>query len=157
MNQERLARQSNRVVVRWPRAQRTLGRAHARLYRLTRGRIGRHWFAGAPVMLLETVGRRSGETRVTPVLYLARGDALVVVAANAGSARTPAWWLNLRDAGRGAVQIGAVRRSVRPRELHGAERDAAFSAFVEMYPQAAYYGRFTDRRFPVVALEPDGR
>ncbi|MCV7283233.1 nitroreductase family deazaflavin-dependent oxidoreductase [Mycolicibacterium flavescens] len=157
MNQERLARQSNRIVVRWPRAQRALGRTHARLYRLTGGRIGRRWFAGAPVMLLETVGRRTGQTRVTPVLYQASGDALVVMAANAGSSRTPAWWLNLQQAGRGVVQIGTTRRSVRPRELAGAERDRAFTSFVEMYPQAAHYGRFTDRRFPVVALEPDDR
>lgn len=107
-------------------------------------------------MVLETVGRRSGEKRSTPVLYLRDGDALVVLAANAGANRTPAWWLNLRDAGAGDVVIGRTRLRVRPRELVGAERDRAWRAFVEMYPQAEHYVRFTDRLLPLIALEPIG-
>ncbi|BBY42896.1 hypothetical protein BST21_08900 [Mycolicibacterium celeriflavum] len=154
MNQETIARQSNRVVTRWPRVQRAMGRVHARVYRITGGRVGRRWFAGAPVMVLETVGRRTGERRRTPVLYLRRGDALVVMAANAGSSRTPAWWLNLQHTGSGVVQIGRVRRVVRPRELVAAERDDAWRAFVEIYPQAEYYRHFTDRELPLIALDP---
>ena len=92
-----------------------MGRLHARLYRISGGRFLPRWFAGAPVMVLETVGRRSGHKRATPVLYLRAGDALIVLAANAGADRTPAWWLNLRDAGSGEVLIG--RRRVRVR--HG--------------------------------------
>ncbi|MGV0852494.1 nitroreductase/quinone reductase family protein [Mycolicibacterium phlei] len=108
-------------MTKWPRAQRVMGRLHARLYRCTRGRIGGRWFAGAPVMVLETVGRRSGQRR---------------------------------DTGHGAVWIGATRRTVRPRELAGDERVRAWHAFVEMFPQAEYYARFTDRPFPLVAFEP---
>jgi len=73
-----------------------MGRLHARLYRISGGRFLPQWFAGAPVMVLETVGRRSGHKRATPVLYLRAGDALIVLAANTGADRTPAWWLNLR-------------------------------------------------------------
>src|ERR1700752_4128803 len=75
VDQVRIARQSNRVVRRWPRAQRAFGRLHANLYRISRGRFLPLWFAGAPVMVLETVGRRSGQKRATPVLYLRDGDA----------------------------------------------------------------------------------
>jgi deazaflavin-dependent oxidoreductase (nitroreductase family) len=153
----RLARQSNRVVQRWPATQRAVGRLHARLYRISGGRLGSHWFARAPVMVLETVGRRSGQRRATPVLYLRDGDALVVLAANAGADRTPAWWLNLRDAGVGEVVVGRRRMRVRPRLLAGAERDRLWRAFVEMYPQAEHYAQFTDRALPLIALETDSR
>jgi deazaflavin-dependent oxidoreductase (nitroreductase family) len=156
VDQIRLARQSNRVVRRWPEAQRTMGRLHARLYRASGGRVLPRWFAGAPVMVLETVGRRSGHKRATPVLYLRDRDALVVLAANAGADRTPAWWLNLRESGAGEVIVGRRRIRVRPRLLAGVERDRLWRAFVEMYPQAEQYARFTERELPLIALEQAG-
>jgi deazaflavin-dependent oxidoreductase (nitroreductase family) len=156
LNQSRRARQSNWVVCRFPRSQRASSRIHARLYALTGHRFMPRCFAGAPVMVLETVGRRSGEKRCTPVLYLRDGDALVVLAANAGADRTPAWWLNLRDAGEDDVIIGRRRFKVRPRVLDGAERDRGWAAFVEMYPQAEQHTRLTDRDLPLIALHPAG-
>ncbi|MBI5103569.1 MAG: nitroreductase family deazaflavin-dependent oxidoreductase [Solirubrobacterales bacterium] len=129
------------------------GRWHARLLRLTRGRVAARWF-GAPVLVLETVGRRTGARRATPVLYLRDGDAYVVLAANAGSDRTPAWWLNLRDAGEGAVLLGGRRVAVRPRLAEGAERDRLWAAFCDMYAMAEDYARLTDRPLPLVVLEP---
>jgi deazaflavin-dependent oxidoreductase (nitroreductase family) len=108
-----------------------MGRVHARLYRISGGRFLPQWFAGAPVMVL------------------------VVLAANAGADRTPAWWLNLQDAGSGAVVIGRRRVRVRPRVLAGAERDGLWRAFVDMYPQAEHYTRFTARALPLIALEPE--
>jgi deazaflavin-dependent oxidoreductase (nitroreductase family) len=132
-----------------------MARAHAKLYRLSGGRFGRRWFAGAPVMVLRTVGRRSGETRSTPVLYLRDGDRLVVMAANAGADRTPAWWLNLKTAGTGEAIIGRRRINVSPRVPAGEEKGRLWRAFVEMYPQAATYPDFTDREIPLVVLEPN--
>jgi F420H(2)-dependent quinone reductase len=149
-----IAERSNWVVVRHPGAQRAWSRLHARLYRWTGGRFLPRWFHGAPVMLLETVGRRSGRPRSNPVLYLERGRSLVVLAANAGADRTPAWWLNLRAAGEGTAVIGGRRRRIRPRLLTGPERERLWSEFVEMYPQADHYTRFTERPLPLVALEP---
>lgn len=154
LDQRRVARQSNRVVTRRPQIQRASSRIHARLYKATGGRFLPRWFAGAPVMVLETVGRRSGKPRSTPTLYLRDGEALVVVASNAGADRVPAWWLNLLDAGEATAVIGGDRRRVRPRVVEGEERRRLWEAFVEMYPQAQEYTRFTDREFPVVALEP---
>lgn len=111
------------------------------------------WFDGAPVMVLETVGRRSGKRRRNPVLYLRDHDRLVVLAANAGADRTPAWWLNLSAACEGEVVIGSDRARIRPRLLEGPERERLWRAFVAMYPQAESYTRFTDRPLPLVALE----
>ncbi|HTI74720.1 MAG TPA: nitroreductase/quinone reductase family protein [Mycobacterium sp.] len=141
---------------RWPRVQRAMGRLHARLYRISGGRFVPRWFAGAPVMVLETVGRRTGQKRATPVLYLRDGAALVVLAANAGADRTPAWWLNLKEAGSAEVVVGRRRMHVTPRLLAGAERDRVWRAFVGMYPQAEHYTRFTNRALPLIALQPEG-
>jgi len=156
VDQVRLARQSNWVVRRWPGVQRAMGRLHARLYRLSGGRFLPRWFAGAPVMVLETVGRRSGRKRATPVLYLRDAEAFVVLAANAGADRTPAWWLNLREAGVGEALVGSRRIRVQARLLTGSERDRIWRSFIKMYPQAEYYTEFTDRVLPLIALEPAG-
>jgi deazaflavin-dependent oxidoreductase (nitroreductase family) len=154
LNQTRIAHQSNWVVRRHPRLQRAWSRLHARLYKRSGGRFLPRWFGGAPVMILETVGRRSGRKRSTPILYLRDDDALVVLAANAGAERTPAWWLNLKEAHEGEVLVGRRRMRIRPRIIEGAERDRLWHSFVEMFPQAAQYTRFTERRFPLIALEP---
>jgi F420H(2)-dependent quinone reductase len=151
---ERIARQSNYVAVRHGRAQRAWSRLHARLYRWSGGRFLPRWFHGAPVMLLRTVGRRSGKRRSNPVLYLRDGENLVVLAANAGNDRAPAWWHNLRAAGEGEVVIGRKLRRVRPRIVTGEERERLWREFVEMYPQAEIYTHFTERPLPLIALEP---
>jgi F420H(2)-dependent quinone reductase len=154
LNQKAIAKRSNWMVRHWRGRTVTWSRLHALLYRLTRGRFLPRWFAGAPVMVLETRGRRSGELRRSPVLYLRDGDALVVCASNAGAERTPAWWLNLREAGEGTVVVRSERTRVRPRVLEGAERERRWRAFAEMYPQLDIYTEFTERPFPLVALEP---
>jgi deazaflavin-dependent oxidoreductase (nitroreductase family) len=126
---------------------------HARLYRRTGGRFVPKWF-GAPVMVLETVGRKSGKPRATPVLHLRDGDRLVVMASNAGHHRTPAWWLNLREAGEGVAVIAGERTRVRPRIPEGEERERLWEGFKRMYPAAEDYLGFTDREIPLVVLEP---
>jgi deazaflavin-dependent oxidoreductase (nitroreductase family) len=149
----RIAGRSNWVANTRPGAVRRWSRLHAWLNRVTRGRFIPRWF-GAPVLVLETVGRRSGRKRATPILYLEDGDRMIVYAANAGAHRTPAWWLNLREAGEGVTVLRGRRTHVRPRVLEGTERDGAFERFCEMYPQAREYPGFTHRPMPLVALEP---
>src|SRR5207302_11500490 len=78
------------------------------LYRWSRGRVA-GTVKGAPVLLLDHVGRKTGRTRTTPVLYMESGRDLVVVASRAGSAATPMWWLNLKARPRAAGQVGAER------------------------------------------------
>jgi len=148
----RLTNSGNRT----PRLASALSRAHARLFRATGGRFIGRWF-GAPVMVLETIGRRSGQRRATPVLYLEAGNDLVVLASNAGSDKPPAWWLNLRDAGEGTVVLGGRRREVRPRVAEGEERAELWRRFCAMYPSADDYRDFTEREFPLVVLETASR
>lgn len=149
----RQAVRSNAVVRRHPRAARAWGRLHARILALSRGRVLGRWL-GAPVAVIETVGRRSGKVRRTPILVLREGERRIAMAANAGSPRTPAWLLNARAAG-GATLIERGRRvPVRLRDLAPQEVPAARAAFERMHPAAAHYGALTEREIPLVALEP---
>jgi F420H(2)-dependent quinone reductase len=127
-------------------------RLHARLYRRTGGRFLPRWFGG-PVMVLETVGRKTGRARATPLIYLRDGDALVVLAANAGSHKTPAWWLNLEAAGSGEVVMGRRRWRVRSRLADPQERERLWPRLVKLYPPNEDYVGFTERELPVVILE----
>jgi deazaflavin-dependent oxidoreductase (nitroreductase family) len=106
------------------------------------------------VLVLETVGRRSGQARSTPVVYLEKDGGYLVTPANAGSSRTPAWWLNLREAGEGVAVVRGRRQRVRPRELSGAEAERAWAAMQKALPAIDDYRTFTGRRFPVVMLQP---
>jgi F420H(2)-dependent quinone reductase len=137
---------------RHPRAARRLTSAHAALIRGTRGSVAVRWF-GAPVLLLETVGRRTGRPRRTALVYLPDGDDLVVIASNAGAERPPAWWLNLRAAGEGLAIVGRDRRPVAPCVIGDARRDHLWRQFAAVSP-VEYYQRQTTRRLPVVALRP---
>jgi deazaflavin-dependent oxidoreductase (nitroreductase family) len=128
-------------------------RWHARLYKRLGGRFVGRWFGG-PVAVLETVGRRTGKPRSTPVIYALDGDDVIVVPANAGSDRPPGWWLNLRERPEAAIVVGGERRRVRAREATGAERERRRAVYERVYPKLGDYGRFTDREFPVVVLEP---
>jgi deazaflavin-dependent oxidoreductase (nitroreductase family) len=128
------------------------GRFHAATLRSTRGLVGAKWL-GAPVLVLVTIGRKSGKVRHTPLLYVADGDRIVLLAANAGNDRVPAWWLNLRAAETVEILIRGRRRRMRWREADGEEYERLFAAMVDMYPPAEHYRGFTERRLPVVVLE----
>lgn len=84
-------------------------------------------------------------------MYVADGDDLIVVPANAGAPRAPGWWLNLTAAGQGIVVIGSERRPVLPIEAADAER-ARLWALVAAVSPLDHYQRLTERRFPVVIL-----
>lgn len=136
---------------RAPRLSAALSRLHARLYRASGGRVIGRWF-GVPVVVIETVGRRSGKPRRTPVIYVEHGDDLLVMASNGGSDRTPAWWLNLREAGRGTVSLHGRSWPVVAREVEGGERADLWRAFSQVYPPVEEYLTFTDRELPLVVL-----
>ena len=140
-----------RVTRHLPLAQRLFSRAHARLFRATGGRFLRRWF-GMPVLVLEVAGRRTGELRRNPVIYIELDGDPIVIAAAGGSDWVPQWWLNLEAAGTAVVEIGDERRPVEVVLLEGSERDRAWRAFAGAFPTLEEYARSTDRRFPVVRL-----
>lgn len=135
------------------RAWNVLTGGNVRMYRLTGGRLGGS-FDGAPVLLLHHVGRRSGEPRVTPLLYLADGRDLVIVASMGGTPKNPAWFHNLVAAPDIEVEVGRDRRPVRAEVADAEERARLWPRVVELYPGYAAYQARTDREIPVVLLRP---
>ena len=133
-----------------PRLLRGLSAAHAAALSTTRSLLFARWF-GARLLLPETVGRRSGRVRVTPLVYLPDGEDLVVVPGNAGAEATPAWWLNLRAAGHGTVVMRGRRQRVRARVAIGDERRRLWSRFAAVTP-LEHYDRRTSRHLPVVVV-----
>jgi deazaflavin-dependent oxidoreductase (nitroreductase family) len=126
---------------------------HVLAYRATGGRIGRG-FRGAPVALVDHVGRRSGKRRTSPLIYGMDGDNVVIVASYGGARRDPVWWPNLKANPRTSVQIGTERREVVARRATPEEKARAWPRMVEIYPPYADYQRRTERDIPVVLLEP---
>ncbi len=121
-------------------------------FRENDGRVGGN-FAGAPLLLLHTVGARSGQPRVNPMMYLEDGDAFLVFASKAGSDRNPDWYWNLRAAPDVTIEVGDQTIEVHATELVGAERDRKFAIQAERYPGFAGYQSKTSRVIPVVKLE----
>jgi deazaflavin-dependent oxidoreductase (nitroreductase family) len=128
-------------------------KANVAIYRRSGGRFGGK-VKGAPVLLLDHVGRKSGTARTTPVLYMANGDDLVIVASRGGSEAQPAWWLNLKANPATTVQVGRERRNVVAREANPEERAELWPRLTNMFGDFAVYATRTSRQIPVVILSP---
>lgn len=135
-------------------ALRSAGKFNVPLYRLSRGRIGGR-MGGAPVLLLTTTGRRSGQPRTAPVIYMRTEDGgLVVIGSNAGNERAPAWALNLAATPEAEVEVGADRSSARARIAADEERADLWRRMTERYPGFDDYTERTGRDIKVFVLEP---
>jgi deazaflavin-dependent oxidoreductase (nitroreductase family) len=129
-----------------------IGKLNVPLYRASRGRL-MNKVGRAPVLLLTTTGRRSGQRRTAPVVYLADGERLIVIGSNAGNERTPAWALNLRANPDAQVETGGNRRAVRARVTAGEERAELWRRCNEQYAGFEDYKARTSRDIPVFVLE----
>jgi deazaflavin-dependent oxidoreductase (nitroreductase family) len=138
-----------------------MSRVQVLAFRLTNGRVGSRWRIGAgfrkpvPTLLLDHVGRKSGKSFTTPLLYLEDGDQVVVVASQGGLPKNPQWYYNLLARPETTVRLPRQgTRAVRAREVTGPEREELWPRLVELYSDFAKYARWTDREIPVVVLEP---
>jgi deazaflavin-dependent oxidoreductase (nitroreductase family) len=136
-----------------PGALRAWGKVNVPIYRATRGRLGGRVHR-APVLLLTATGRKSGQPRTAPVLYLAEGERLVVIGSNAGNKHAPAWALNLVANPDAQVEIRGERREVRARVAEGSERAEMWRRMNEQYGGFEDYRARTDRDIRVFVLEP---
>ena len=142
------------LLIRWG------SRVNTKLYQLTSGRVGSSWRIGAalhkpaPVCLLTTTGRKSGEKRTVPLLFMRDGDNVVVVASQGGMARNPAWYLNLVADPEVVVQIGSTTTDMVAHTAADAERAELWSRLVEVYSDFDTYAAWTDRTIPVVVCTP---
>lgn len=124
------------------------------VFRLSGGRVGSRFRGGAPVLLLTTIGRRSGTPRTTPLLYLAEGEKLLVVASQGGMSRHPSWFRNLEAQPEVDVQIGSEHRKLRARRASDEEKAGYWPRLVAMYSDFDDYQARAPRDIPVVILTP---
>lgn len=124
------------------------------VFRVSGGRLGSRFLRGAPVGLLTTRGRRSGEERTLPLIYLADGERIVLVASKGGMPTHPAWFLNLEADPEVTFQTGSEPRAMRARRASAEEKAKLWGRLCAVYPDYDDYQARTDRDIPVVILEP---
>jgi deazaflavin-dependent oxidoreductase (nitroreductase family) len=129
------------------------GKLNVPLYRLSGGRIAGR-VGRAPLLLLTTTGRKSGQPRTAPVVYLADGERLTLIDTNAGNERLPAWSLNLSANPEAEVEIGRRRQKVRARVADGEERTDLWAKHIDQFAGFDYYLTLLDRTPSVWVLEP---
>ncbi len=110
-------------------------------------------FSGATLVLLSTIGAKSGQVRVTPLMCRTEGDRLFVFASKAGAPTNPDWYHNVVADHRVTVELGAETFEAVATVLGGRERDRVFAAHAEQYPMFNEYQAGIDRVIPVVALD----
>jgi F420H(2)-dependent quinone reductase len=135
------------------RGLRWAGKLNTPIYRLSGGRL-MHTVGDAPVLLLTTTGRKSGEPRTAPVVYLEHGAAMIVIDTNAGNEKLPAWSHNLKAKPAAEVQVGRRKLDVTARVAAGAEREELWRACNEQYGGFDEYVTWMKRIPSVWVLEP---
>lgn len=127
------------------------GAEHVRVYRETGGERGYHW-RGTTVLLLSTVGRRSGEQRTTPLIHRVDGERWIVVASKGGAPANPSWYENLLANPEATIEVGDQTIPVRASTAAGEERARLWSLMIEVWPAYDEYQGRTEREIPVVVL-----
>ena len=127
---------------------------HMRNYLATDGADGHIW-RGVPTLLLTTIGRKTGEERMLPLIYGEDDGDYVIVASKGGFAEHPAWYNNLIVQPKVQVQVAADKFSATAVAIDGPRRQELWNMMAEVWPLYIEYQQKTDRHIPVVALVRD--
>ena len=122
-------------------------------FRANGGKVGGN-FEGAPLLLLHTVGAKTGQARVNPVMYRQLPDGYAVFASKGGAPTNPDWYYNVLAHPRVSAEIGTGTVELLARVADGEERERIWTAHKAAHPGFADYERKTTRQIPVVILEP---
>lgn len=131
-----------------------LGDEHVRRYRETGGEVGHIW-NGATVLLLTTVGNKTGKQRTVPLIYGQDGADFLVVASKGGAAQHPAWYLNLEQHPQAEIQVLDKTMRVQARTAEPGEKDRLWKIMTDVWPNYDQYTRRTERIIPVVILQSE--
>ena len=121
-------------------------------FRANGGKVG-GMFAGAPMILIEMKGAKSGQVRTIPLVYSKDGDRYVIIASMAGAPNNPDWYHNLKAHPNVTVEIGAEKFKVKASLAAGAERERLFNQQAALLPVFNDYRKKTTRQIPVFVLE----
>ncbi|OMC30974.1 hypothetical protein A5740_15970 [Mycobacterium sp. GA-1841] len=145
---ERLNANSTGTAIKW------MSRAQTWIFKKTGGRFGDKFLRGAQVGILTTIGRKSGEERDSPLLYLQEGKRIVLVASQGGRATNPMWYLNLVANPKVKFQTKRETLELVARDASDPERDEYWPKLDAMYADFANYRSYTDRKIPIVICDP---
>ena len=109
---------------------------------------------GKPVILLTTIGAKSGKIRKTPLMRVEHNGEYAVVASLGGAPKNPVWYYNIKKNPRVELQDGATPRDYDAREVFGDEKATWWERAIEAWPDYAEYQTKTDRQIPVFVLTP---
>jgi F420H(2)-dependent quinone reductase len=124
------------------------------VYRLSGGRLAGKWMHGEPMLLLTTIGRKSGEPRTVTLVYMRDGERLLVVGSQAGLSTDPMWMKNAEANPNVTVEIGADRKAMHARRGTAEEKARYWPALCAMNSDYADYQSRTSREIPILILDP---
>lgn len=125
-------------------------------FRANSGKIRSGQFANAPLLLLTTLGAKSGQPRTTPLAYTTDGDRVVIIASKGGAPTNPDWYHNILANPTVTIEKGSERFQARAVVTEGQERERLFTQMARKMPGFAGYQQNTSRQLPVIALERIG-
>ena len=126
-------------------------------HRANGGKLSSGPFKDRAILLLHTVGAKTGEPRIAPVAYSRDGDRYVVMGSKRGEPTNPGWFANLVANPEVTVEAeGETFRALAHVEAEGPERDRLWNAHKAQYPGFADYEKMTTRIIPAVSLERIG-
>jgi deazaflavin-dependent oxidoreductase (nitroreductase family) len=123
------------------------------LYNVSGGRIGGK-MGQVPVLLLTTVGRKSGKQRTLPLVYIMDGPAYVITASAGGADKNPGWFFNIRSNPQATIQVKDKHIKVTAEVAEPEKKSELWSRLVEVAPNFAGYQKRTSREIPMVILHP---
>jgi len=123
------------------------------LYRITGGGIGGK-MQTMSVLLLTTIGRKSGKSRSVPLTYIKDGSAYVITASYNGLPQNPAWFLNLKSHPEATIQVMKRQMQVKAETANPEKKRELWARLIEVAPGYANYQKRTTRDIPMVILRP---
>lgn len=120
-------------------------------FRTNGGKVGGR-FAGRTLLLLHTIGAKSGQPRINPVAYVKDGDRFAIVASKGGAPTNPAWYYNLVAHPDVTVEVGTEQFQVHATVAAEPDRTRLYKQMVDMMPSFAEYEQKTTRKIPVIIL-----
>ena len=124
------------------------------MYRQSKGKRG-GFMRGMPLLLLTTIGRKSGKQRTVPIMYLRDGENYVVIASNGGRDSFPAWFLNLKSHPQVTIEVDGISRSAIAQQANPEEQQRLWPQLVEKAAFFEDYRKKTTRDIPMVILRPE--
>jgi deazaflavin-dependent oxidoreductase (nitroreductase family) len=122
-------------------------------FRANGGQVPAPYDNPPPMVLLHTIGAKSGREHIVPMRAMVDGEALYIFASAHGSPRHPDWYYNLRAHPEIVIELGTESIPIRATELSGAEREAIFARQATRFPIFAEYARRLERTIPVIRLD----